>query len=175
MWRHHPANGTAQAWRDMLASIESAVALAQAKGVTLAVEPEVSNVVDSAEKARRLLDELHSDSLKIVIDAANLFPAGSISRQHEILDAAFQLLREHIVMAHAKDLKADGAAGHEAAGTGLLDYDYYISLLRDVGFRGPLIMHSLEESQVAETKAFLQRQLDAASGRPAGAQRDRQQ
>lgn len=163
MWRYHPANATEQAWHDMLTSMESAVAHAEAKGITLAVEPEVSNVVNSAERARRLLDEVRSDSLKIVIDGANLFPAGTINQQHEILDATFQLLGEHIVMAHAKDLKADGAAGHEAAGTGLLDYDYYISLLRDIGFSGALIMHSLEESQVADTKAFLERKLDAAT------------
>jgi sugar phosphate isomerase/epimerase len=163
MWRYHPDNNTQQAWHDMLTSMESGVSHAEDKGVRLAVEPEVSNIVESAEKARRLLDELQSDSLKIVIDAANLFPAGTINEQHTILDAAFQLLGEHIVMAHAKDLKSDGAAGQEAAGTGLLDYDYYISLLREIGFTGPLIMHSLKESQVADTKAFLQRKLDAAT------------
>jgi sugar phosphate isomerase/epimerase len=163
MWRYHPANATQQAWHDMRASMVSAVGHAEAKGITLVVEPEVSNIVDSAQKARRLLDELDSDRLKIVIDAANLFPAGTINQQHEILDAAFQLLGEHIVMAHAKDLKADGAAGHEAAGTGLLDYDYYISLLRDIGFSGPLVMHSLHESQVADTRDFLERKLAAAT------------
>jgi len=160
MWRYHPANSTKQAWHDMLVSMETAVTLAEENGVTLAVEPEVSNVVDSAEKARRLLDEMQSERLKIVIDAANLFPAGTLDRQREILDSAFQLLGEHIIMAHAKDLKADGAAGHEAAGTGLLNYDHYISLLRGIRFKGPLIMHSLEESQVADAKAFLLHRLE---------------
>jgi sugar phosphate isomerase/epimerase len=148
----------------MMASMESAVTFAEAGDVTLAVEPEVSNVVNSAQKARRLLDEIDSPSLKIVIDAANLFPAGSIHRQKEILDTAFQLLGDQIVLAHAKDLKADGAAGHDAAGTGLLDYAYYILLLKDIGYSGPLIMHSLDESQVADTKAFLQRHLDSVTG-----------
>jgi sugar phosphate isomerase/epimerase len=36
----------------------------------------VSNVIDSAQKARRLLDEIRSPRLKITMDAANLFHAG---------------------------------------------------------------------------------------------------
>lgn len=163
MWRYHPANGTKQAWTDMLGSMESAVTLAEENDVVLVVEPEVSNVVDSAEKAKRMLGEIQSEHLKIVIDAANLFPTGTLDRQQEILDSAFQLLGEHIIMAHAKDLKADGAAGHEAAGTGLLDYDHYIALLRGISFNGPLIMHSLEESQVADATSFLLRRLGATA------------
>jgi sugar phosphate isomerase/epimerase len=30
-----------------------------------------------------------------------------------------------------------------AAGTGLLDYDHYLALLRQAGYDGPLILHSL--------------------------------
>lgn len=160
-WRYHPDNGTPEAWRDMVASIASALQIAEAHQITLAIEPEVSNVVDSPLKARRLLDEMQSPCLKIVIDAANLFPAGTLSQQREILEKAFALLGEQIVIAHAKDLSHDGEAGQEAAGTGLLDYDVYLSLLRGVGFDGPLILHSLSESQVGQAVRFLRERLAA--------------
>jgi sugar phosphate isomerase/epimerase len=78
----------------------------------------------------------------------------------EILDEAFELLGDHIVIAHAKDLSQDGEAGHEAAGTGRLDYDQYLSLLAKAGFDGPLILHSLNESQVDQSVAFLRRKLE---------------
>jgi sugar phosphate isomerase/epimerase len=163
MWRYHPSNGTKQAWQDMLLSMQTVIRHAEENAVTLVVEPEIANVVDSAQKARQLLDEIQSDRLKIVIDAANLFPSGTLGRQREILDAAFQLLGEHIIMAHAKDLDKDGAAGNLPAGTGLLDYDYYIGILREIGFQGPLILHSLEETQVAAAKDFLLQRLDVAA------------
>ena len=159
MWRRHPDNDTPAAWRDLLQAMGEAVTIAEEYGVTLAFEPEVSNVVDSAGKGRRLLDELPSPRLKVVIDAANLFHAGELPRMPAILEEAFALLGQHIVLAHAKDLSRDGEAGHEAAGQGVLDYDHYLTLLRTVGFTGPLILHGLAETQVGAAVAFLREKL----------------
>lgn len=158
-WRHHPENASPEAWRDLLLSMEAALGTAEAYDITLAIEPEVSNVVDSAANARRLLDEMASPRLKVVMDAANLFPAGTLQHQQAVMDRAFDLLAEEIVLAHAKDLSRDGAAGQEAAGTGVLDYDHYLSLLQAVGYRGPLLLHSLAEAQVPPAVGFLRRRL----------------
>ena len=159
LWRAHPDNASPEAWQDMLVAMGEAVQIAEEHEVTLAFEPEVSNVVDSAQKARRLLDEIQSPHLKVTIDGANLFHQGELPRMREILDKAFDLLGADIVFAHAKDLSRDGEAGHEAAGTGLLDYDHYISLLRAIGFAGPLVLHSLTEVQAPDCVRFLREKL----------------
>jgi sugar phosphate isomerase/epimerase len=159
MWRRHPDNDTADAWDDLLVSMRSALEIAEATGVTLAFEPEVANVVDSAAKGRRLLDELASPRLKVVMDGASLFHAGELPRMREILDEAFALVGKDISLAHAKDLSRDGEAGHEAAGQGLLDYDHYLALLRRVGYDGPLILHGLTEEQVDACVEFLRGKL----------------
>ncbi len=155
MWRNHPDNGTPEAWRDMTDCVREAVGIAEEFGLTLALEPEVSNVVDSAQTARRLLDEIGSPRLKITMDAANLFHAGELPRMVEILDEAFALLGKDIILAHAKDLSRDGEAGQEPAGKGLLDYDRYVSLLKGSGFPGPILLHGLPEAQVSECVSFL--------------------
>jgi sugar phosphate isomerase/epimerase len=67
MWRRHPDNGTPEAWRDMLESVAAALAVADAHDVTLGFEPEHNNVVDSAAAGRRLLEELRSTQLKVVM------------------------------------------------------------------------------------------------------------
>lgn len=159
MWRRHPDNDSPEAWRDMAACVREAVAIAKPAGVVLAVEPEVNNVVDSAQKARRLLDEIHSPHLKITMDPANIFHAGEFARMGAVLDQAFAILGKDIVLAHAKDLLHDGDAGHEAAGHGKLDYDRYLSLLDGCGFKGPLLLHGLRESQVPGCVAFLRKKL----------------
>src|SRR5438132_3824703 len=51
MWRGHSDNQGREAWRDLRACLAEALKIAEAAGVTLAVEPEVANVVDSAKKA----------------------------------------------------------------------------------------------------------------------------
>jgi sugar phosphate isomerase/epimerase len=166
MWRYHPDNSSPAAWRDLLDSLAVALEIAEAYKITLGIEPEVSNVVDSAWKARQLLEAFPSPYLKIVMDGANLFPAGTLPRMREILVEAFDLLGEAIVLAHTKDLTHDGEAGQAAAGAGLLDYDLYLELLQQTGYSGPLILHGLREAEVAGSVAFLRGKLarQASSG-----------
>lgn len=159
MWRFHPDNSTPEAWRDLVASLETALEIADEHDVTLAFEPEVNNVVDSAERARRIMDELGSPRLKVVFDGANIFHKGELPHMERILTEAFDLLGDDIVLAHAKDLDHDGDAGHLAAGTGLLDYDLYLKLLGESGYTGPLILHGLTEEQVPGCVSFLRERL----------------
>ena len=164
MWRRHQDNARPEAWRDLLATMQEALETAEEHSVTLAFEPETGNVVDSARKGRRLLDEMRSPRLKVVMDAANLFdardPARRLSRSEEILDKAFGLLGGDLVLAHAKDVKRSGEV--VAAGKGDLDYDLYLRYLSGTGYAGPLVLHGLAEEEVAGSLAFLRRKLAEA-------------
>ncbi|MBI5085469.1 MAG: sugar phosphate isomerase/epimerase [Acidobacteria bacterium] len=164
MWRRHPENNSPQAWRDMAACVREAADTARQAQVVLAFEPEVNNVVDSARKARQLLDEIGSPHLKVTFDPANIFHAGELPRMKEMLEEAFALVGKDIVLAHAKDLDHDGDAGHKAAGEGLLDYDLYLRLLRANRFNGPLLLHGLSRAQVPGCAAFLRAKLARAAG-----------
>jgi sugar phosphate isomerase/epimerase len=161
MWRAHPSNTSWAAWEDLVEMMGKALAIAEEHDVTLAFEPELANVVDSASEGRRLIDRLEGPHprLRVVMDPANLFPAGQLPRMREILDEAFALLGAEVALAHAKDLSRDGEAGHEAAGRGVLDYDHYLGLLKRAGYEGPLILHGLAEDQVAKSVAFLREKL----------------
>lgn len=157
MWRPHPDNDTQEAWQDLLGSLRQALATADRHDLTLGIEPEVANVISSARKARRLLDTLRSPRLKIILDAANLFQAGDVSRMHEVLEEAFDLLAEDLVLVHAKELASSGHAGHLPLGAGILDWDHYVRLLRKVQFRGPVILHGFEEPHTTASVRFVQR------------------
>ncbi len=66
MWRRHAENDSPEAWHDLVGSLAEVLPTAQEYGVTLAFEPEVANVVDSAQKSRRVIDEMRSPYLKVV-------------------------------------------------------------------------------------------------------------
>jgi sugar phosphate isomerase/epimerase len=168
MWRRHPDNDRPEAFRDLAAALRAVAPAAEAAGVTLGVEPEVSNVIDSAAKARRLLDEVGSARLKIVMDGANVFHSGEVARMRAVLDESFALLGADIVLAHAKDLDRDGEAGHLAAGTGVLDYPYYLGLLARSGFRGDLVLHALTPEAAPGRVAWVRERIASLDPRPRG-------
>jgi sugar phosphate isomerase/epimerase len=162
MWRRHPDNDTAEAWADLLASLSEVMPVAQAHGITLGVEPEIANVVDSARKARKLMDEIGSSRLKIIMDGANIFHAGELSRMRQMLDEAFDLVGDDLILAHAKDLDHDGEAGHLPAGKGLLDYPHYLKLLQQSGYDGALILHGLRApAEAPDAIAFVRARAPA--------------
>ena len=82
-----------------------------------------------------------------------------LSRQHEMLTEAIDLLGNDIALAHAKDIEQDGDAGHAAAGTGRLDFGHYLGELKRSGYRGSILLHGLDESQAETSIRFLQGHL----------------
>ena len=79
-----------------------------------------------------------------MLDAANLGPAPGV------LDEAFELLAVDIVLAHVKD--ARGPVDHERA----------LTLLRETGFTGALVLHGMAEDEVAAELAAVRRHAAAA-------------
>ncbi len=153
MWRWHPENVSSQAWSDLLSSMEAVLRIAEEEQVTLAFEPERANVVNTAAKGHALLAAMQSSRLKVVIDPANLIVPGDEHQMSQVLDEAFDLLGEYIVIAHAKDRGADDT--FQTAGGGILDYDQYVRLLRAAAFDGPFILHGLTEEEIDAALQFL--------------------
>lgn len=158
-WRAHPDNHGLAAWRDLLQSMEIAVAIAEKYQLYLGIEPELANVVSSAQRARDLMDQLASPRLRIVLDPANLFEVATLDAQRNTVAQAIDLLADRIAMGHAKDRYADGRFA--TAGQGVLDYPHYLAQLKAVGFDGPLIAHGLAASEAAGVAHFLRSRCDA--------------
>ncbi|NKM31895.1 sugar phosphate isomerase/epimerase family protein [Rhizobium laguerreae] len=163
-WKEHPDNNTPDAWRDLLESMGTAIEIADRYDVDLGIEPELANVINSASKARQLIDELKSPRLKIILDPANLFEVETPEEQQTIVSAAIDLLADRIVMAHAKDRARDGQ--FVTAGKGVLDYNHYLRRLSAIGFEGSLITHGLSPAEAEGVAAFLNAKLKSGIGAP---------
>lgn len=154
MWKGHPENSSLEAWKDMIVSMKEIVKIAEEFNVCIGIEPEFANIIDSPQNARRLLDELGSKHLKIILDPANLFNPPDVPHMKEIIKEAFDLLKNDIVMGHAKDFRVENnQIVHVPAGQGILDYDFYLQLLED--FDVPLIIHGLKEEEVDSAINFI--------------------
>ncbi|RUW97238.1 MAG: sugar phosphate isomerase/epimerase [Mesorhizobium sp.] len=156
-WAYHPDNAAPAAWTDMAAEMEKALALAERAGVDLGIEPEQANIVTSASDARRLIAEMGSKHLKIVLDPANLFEHATPDGARAIVAAAIDQAAGHIAMAHAKDRHGDGRFA--TAGQGVVDFPDFVARLKGVGFDGALVTHGLSADEAAGVAAFLRRLL----------------
>ena len=153
-WKWHPDNAQPDAWQDLLSNIEQAISIAEKYQLYLGIEPEMGNVVRNASLARRLLDEIQSDRLRVILDPANLFEQASHPQEiRDLIAEAIDLLYDNISIAHAKDRSLTGEI--RAAGKGDVDFGFFMDQLRAIRFSGPLIMHALAEEEVEEAYAFL--------------------
>ncbi len=156
-WRGHPDNASPSAWRDLVGEMAKACTLAERSGVILGIEPELANVVDSAPRARTLIDTLQSPNLAVVLDPANLFEVAPLETQRDMISSAVDLLADRIVMAHAKD--RDPTGGFVTAGQGVVDFPHFLSRLKSAGFEGDLVTHGLTEAEAPAVATYLSQAL----------------
>ncbi len=152
-WRRHPDNDTPAAWDALLETMGKAVKIAENNGVFLGVEPEFANIVSSAKRAKKLINEVEGDRIRVIFDAANLFEIVTLDEQHATIADALAELAPYIASAHAKDRTADGS--FTVAGRGVLDYPYYIDALNKSGFDGYLLTHGLGAADAKPVADFL--------------------
>jgi sugar phosphate isomerase/epimerase len=152
-WAHHPDNADPSAWTDMAGEMKKALDLAELHGVDLGIEPEQANIVTSAQDAMRLIAEMGSKRLRIVLDPANLFEQASAQEARAIVAGAVESTAGHVAMAHAKDRFADGLFA--TAGRGVVDFADLVSRLKATGFDGPLVTHGLSADEAPEVARFL--------------------
>lgn len=153
MWRRHPENTSKEAKADFLHTLEAAIRIAESEGLLLAIEPEPGNIIDSAIAASQLIRGIGSSRIRVILDPANLVRTQSVSENRTAIEAACQLLGDYIVIAHAKDRDADGTI--RPAGEGVVDFPHFLKCLQEVNFRGPLIVHGIEETQATQVARYL--------------------
>jgi sugar phosphate isomerase/epimerase len=153
MWKNHRDNQSALAWSVLRSELDFALPLAEAAGIKLAIEPEPGNVVNHAQAARRLLKEVASPFLGIVLDPANLLSPETLREQRQVIAEAAQLLGSSLLLAHIKDIDPSGRV--TAPGSGAVDFPAFVAALRSIAYDGALIAHGFPDENAAEVCRLL--------------------
>ena len=149
MWVPHPDNNTPEAWKDMTGVMEQLILIGDKYNINLGIETEASNVINTPQKAKKLIEELKSPRLKIILDAANLFQEGMAKRGkvQQVISEAFELLGSWIVLAHAKDIKEGNGIDFTGAGKGIIDFNFFLKELEKIGYKNGMILHGIKEEK----------------------------
>lgn len=155
MWIYHKDNELPDAYRDLCVTMEKLLDMAHRYDVCLGIEIEASNVINTPEKAKQIINDMGSDHLKIILDGANLFHSGDAYKKnvHYVLSHAFDVVGDHVMIAHAKDIKETEGISFTSAGCGIIDFDYFANLLDEIGYKGDMLIHGTK-SEAALDKAI---------------------
>ena len=145
LWTYSPDTVKPDAWDDMFDTMKKAVAIAEKYGIVLAIETEAANVISTPERARKVMDDIGSDNLKMILDCANLFHAGEAHPENvrPAIAKAAEYFGKDIVIAHGKDIKESDGIDFCGTGFGIVDFPYMIEKLKKCGFEGDMMLHGI--------------------------------
>ncbi len=121
-----------EALRTFIQNLRPVVQYAEKTGVILAIEPVWKHIVYNPARAKRVLQEIASPNLQVILDPVNLLDISNYERQREIVEEAIDVLGDEIAMVHIKDFRAEGGKlVSVGAGLGQMDYTAIMKFIRE--------------------------------------------
>ncbi len=152
-----PAPQSEEAFRLFMDSLRPVVRFAEECGAVLAVEPVWYHIISTPERAARMLEELSSDHLQIILDAVNLISPETAGRADDVVRNAISLLGDRVRILHMKDfiLQPDGKMDACACGLGSMQYGRLLSFATKKNL--PMTMENTVPENAEEARLFLER------------------
>lgn len=134
-----------EALQQFIRGLRPVVTYAEQMGVLVAIEPVVRHIVCNPVRARRVLDEIDSPNLRIILDPVNLLESYNYEKQDEIIDQAIELLGKDIAVLHVKDFVIkDGKLISVPVGQGQCHWDRIMPYMKK---EKPFMHATLEDTK----------------------------
>ncbi len=159
-----PETHTQPYYERCVETMRDIIQVAEAEGVTIAIDPFVMTVVKDPDTAVRLFTDVGSPNLGLGMDVANFFWPNDIDqpRQNELISECFTKLRQHIKLLHGKDLGPQlterPTPSMPSAGQGQMDYAHFARCVVESGYGGMLSLeHLYKEEEIPSVLAYVRR------------------
>ena len=144
-YHYEEACKSEEALKIFIENVRPVVEYAEKSGTILAIEPVVRHIVCTPERARKVLDEIDSPNLQIILDPVNLLDSWNWQDHKAIIKNAIDVLGPDVAIVHVKDFNMiDGKFVSMAAGTGIMDYT---DLVEFITKEKPYIQCTLEDTK----------------------------
>ncbi|WP_080839043.1 sugar phosphate isomerase/epimerase family protein [Cohnella massiliensis] len=145
-------------WTAMRETLAELAEEAERWGVYVGLEAANRHLVATAGQLSRMLGEVPSRNIGVVLDPGNLLNAANFDRQDEVIAEAFRLLGDRIIACHAKDrrLEPNGKLIEAPPGHGQMNYKLYMELLEASKPGVDIVMEHAAPDQMEDCKRFLE-------------------
>ena len=134
-----------EALQTFITNLRPIVKYAEQMGVVMAIEPVWKHIVCTPGRARRVLDEIASPNLQIILDPVNLLDFCNYQDQEAIVKEAIEVLGPDVAMVHLKDfMPVDGKLEAMGCGQGMMKYEAVLKFIKE---RKPYIHVTLETTK----------------------------
>lgn len=150
-----------EAFRLFMDSLRPVVRCAEETGAVLAVEPVWQHIISTPERAERMLEELPSDSLRIILDAVNLVSPERAGDADEIISDAVKRLGDRVRILHMKDyiLREDGKMDACACGLGSMRYERLLAFAKERDL--PMTLENTVPENAEAARLYLEKKAGA--------------
>ena len=123
-----------EVWTRLVGGFAMLMPEAERLGVDITLHPGNRGPLDSPSQLRRLLDQVASPRLKVMLDPVNMTNHRVVRNYTDFLNYCFDEVGDSIIGAHAKDVRFDDThwvtkIDEMPPGTGLIDYEVYLQRL----------------------------------------------
>ena len=138
---------TEEAYQRVFETLKELTKEAEKYGVAIAVEGVHCFVINTPQKMKRLVDDLNSDSVKVIFDPVNYLNIHNYQKQDEIINDTFDLLGDKVCVIHAKDFVVDnGVFRAVKPSDGLLNYELIFEKMKEYNLDIPVICEEITDS-----------------------------
>lgn len=156
----YPQLDEVAAWRQLVRTTRRLAAAAAGLGLRLAVLPKRADLIDTAAKTRRLLDDVSCETMGVCLDPAYIYWTD------DDLSEMFSTLQESILVVRLKDvvLVKEGMwlKGYRPFGKGQMNAEQCVEQIRDCPQCAGIVLDCVDSSlEVRDTVALVKRYLSA--------------
>lgn len=157
-WGYHPRNHRSESYLEVREIIRDLVDYAEEKQTKVLIEGAYNHLIYCPELLKHLVTEIPSPNLGVIVDLFNYLHIGNYRQQKEIFDTCINLLQDKIVIFHLKDfIVSDGKLVQVGLGQGLMDYEYYLPIIKKNFPDAILIMEGITGEDIATSMDYIRR------------------
>ena len=114
-WTYHPLNQSEESYQEVLRIFKELAAYAEEQNVYTCIEGAFGHVINTPKQLRKLVDEINSDNVRVIVDLYNYLSIDNHENRYEIFKEALELLKEDAYLTyHNKLAENEGKEKYES-------------------------------------------------------------